>query len=116
MSKPVKADTAKSVSLPFEEALKKLEGIVEAVHLAEVAQSLPFLATSEALTPADLTALQKWFADYFDWLNTSRLAGLARDPRFREVHRLGIPGNITMGGDEIVVYETPWTRRRLKGT
>jgi hypothetical protein len=57
----------------------RFEGIVEAVHLAEIVQSLPFLATSEALTPADLTALQKWFADYFDWLNTSRLAGLARD-------------------------------------
>jgi hypothetical protein len=57
----------------------RFEGIVEAVHLAEVAQSLPFLATSEALTTNDLTALQKWFADYFDWLNTSRLAGLARD-------------------------------------
>ena len=23
----------------------------------------------------------KWFADYFDWLNTSRLAGLARDTK-----------------------------------
>ena len=57
----------------------RFEGIVEAVHLAEVAQSLPFLATSDALTPDDLTALQKWFADYFDWLNTSRVAGLARD-------------------------------------
>jgi hypothetical protein len=57
----------------------RFEGIVEAVHLAEVAQSLPFLATSEALSASDLTALQKWFADYFDWLNTSRLAGLARD-------------------------------------
>ncbi|HEV8578474.1 MAG TPA: hypothetical protein VGX68_05270 [Thermoanaerobaculia bacterium] len=36
---------------------------------------------------------------------------LARDPRFRPVHVLTIPENITMGGDEIVVYETPWTRR-----
>jgi Alginate lyase len=59
----------------------RFEGIVEAVHLAEIVQSLPFLATSEALTPADLTALQKWFAIYFDWLNTSRLAGLARDDK-----------------------------------
>lgn len=57
----------------------RFEGVVEAVHLAEVARSLPFLATSEALTPPDLAALQTWFANYFDWLNTSRLAGLARD-------------------------------------
>jgi arabinofuranosyltransferase len=40
--------------------------------------------------------------------------GLARDPRFRPVHALAIPGNITMGGDEIVIYETPWTRHRLR--
>lgn len=40
--------------------------------------------------------------------------GLARDPRFRPVHVLAIPGNITMGGDEIVVYETPWTRHPLR--
>ncbi len=38
---------------------------------------------------------------------------LARDPRFRAVYALPISGNITMGGDEIVVYETPWTRRPL---
>jgi len=41
----------------------------------------------------------------------SWFSGLAADPRFRPVYRLKIPGNITMGGDEIVVYETPWTRR-----
>jgi hypothetical protein len=57
----------------------RLEGVVEAVHLAEVVQCLPFLTNSEALTESDYTALKKWFAAYFDWLNGSRLAGLARD-------------------------------------
>jgi hypothetical protein len=37
--------------------------------------------------------------------------GFARDPRFRAVYALPIPDNITMGGNEIVVYETPWTRQ-----
>ena len=55
------------------------EGVVEAVHLAEVVQSLLFLSNSEALNEADFTGLKKWFAEYFEWLNTSRLAGLARD-------------------------------------
>jgi hypothetical protein len=55
------------------------EGVVEAVHLAEVVQSVLFLTNSEALTEADFTGLKKWFAEYFDWLNTTRLAGLARD-------------------------------------
>jgi hypothetical protein len=57
------------------------EGVVEAVHLAEVVQCIPFLANSEAFADADRAALQKWLADYFEWLNTSRLAGLARDSR-----------------------------------
>jgi len=42
------------------------------------------------------------------------LPGLGRDPRFQPVHVLPIPGNITMGGDEIVVYATPWTRHPLR--
>jgi hypothetical protein len=55
------------------------EGVIEAVHLAEVVQSIPFLTRSEALTDTDLTTLTKWFSDYYTWLTTSRLAGLARD-------------------------------------
>jgi Alginate lyase len=57
------------------------EGVVEAVHLAEVVQCLLFLSNSEALSASDRTVLQKWFADYFEWLNSSRLAGLARDSK-----------------------------------
>ncbi len=57
----------------------RFEGVVEAVHLAEVFQCIPFLSNSETLTEADRAALKKWFAEYFEWLNTSRLAGLARD-------------------------------------
>ncbi len=55
------------------------EGLVEAVHLAEVAQSVPFLANSDAMTAEKLSAVKKWFAAYLDWLNSSLLAGLARD-------------------------------------
>jgi hypothetical protein len=57
------------------------EGLIEAVHLAEVAQSIPFLSNSEALTPEDLVTINTWFTGYLDWLNTSRTAGLARDMR-----------------------------------
>jgi hypothetical protein len=59
----------------------RFEGIVEAVPLAEIAQSIPFLANSEALPPSDLTSIQQWFNSYLDWLITSRLAGLARDDK-----------------------------------
>jgi hypothetical protein len=57
------------------------EGVIEAVHLVEVAQSVPFLSTSEAVTEPILDAVTKWFTAYLDWLNTSRTAGLARDIR-----------------------------------
>lgn len=55
------------------------EGVAEAVPLAEIAQSIPFLATSTALTASEITGVKAWFASYLDWLSTSRLGGLARD-------------------------------------
>jgi hypothetical protein len=57
------------------------EGVIEGIPLAEIAQSVPFLQNSEALTQPDLDTITKWFVSYFDWLNTSRNAGLARDAR-----------------------------------
>lgn len=35
---------------------------------------------------------------------------LTADPRFRPLLRIRIPHNVTMGGDELVLYETPWNR------
>lgn len=74
--------TSMSPSLQFAQTQAKTgtpEGLVEAVHLAEVAQSIPFL--SDAFSAADTAALSKWFAAYLDWLNTSVIAGLARDSK-----------------------------------
>jgi hypothetical protein len=60
------------------------EGILDTLPLVEIAQSIPFLAASPALTPADLAALKSWFAAYLLWLDEPhdsgpRLAALARD-------------------------------------
>jgi arabinofuranosyltransferase len=44
----------------------------------------------------------------------SWVPGIAQDSRFRPVHHLEIQDNITMGGSEIVVYDTPWTRYPLR--
>jgi hypothetical protein len=79
-------ETAMTPSLEFAQVIPPLktgrpEGLIEAVHLAEVAQSIQFLSNSEALTPQNLTVIAKWFSDYLDWLNSSRTAGLARDMR-----------------------------------
>jgi hypothetical protein len=60
-------------------------------------------------TDAMMAALERRHPEYVvifpSWFPT-----LAADPRFREIHTLQIPGNVTMGGNEIVVYTTPWTR------
>jgi len=78
--------TAMTPSIQFAKVIRpaktgRPEGLVEAVHLAEVAMCLPFLANTEALTEPEHNTLHKWFFDYAEWLKTSRLAGLARDTR-----------------------------------
>jgi hypothetical protein len=58
---------------------------------------------------AMMAALERRRPDYVvifpSWFPT-----LVHDPRFRPVYNLPIQGNVTMGGNEIVVYATPWTR------
>ncbi|SNS82518.1 Alginate lyase [Granulicella rosea] len=55
------------------------EGILEAVGLAEVAVAIPFLQ----LSPEQADPIKRWFAEYLEWLTTSRLALLARDKKDR---------------------------------
>lgn len=64
---------------------------------------------SEALLAAVARRQPDYLVIFPSWFPS-----LAQDPRFRPVHGISIPGNITMGGDEIVVYETPWTRYPLR--
>ncbi len=56
-------------------------GLVDAVALAEIARSLPFLVDTAALAPDDLATTRKWFADFLDWLTTARIPVIARDTR-----------------------------------
>jgi hypothetical protein len=44
-------------------------GIIDTIHLVEVARALPFLR--DELTSAEQDALTKWFSDYLQWLTTS---------------------------------------------
>src|ERR1700730_364826 len=73
-------------SLPYAQLIPdtttpRFEGILETVHLAEVAQAISFLARSESLSPEDLAAIYAWFSAYLEWLSTARVALLARDQR-----------------------------------
>ena len=82
----VSTDTALTPNLEYAQIVPPAEkgrpdGVIEGIPLAEIAQSVPFLQNSEALTQPDLDTITKWFVSYLDWLNTSRNAGLARDAR-----------------------------------
>jgi hypothetical protein len=62
----------------------RCEGILETLPLVEIAQAIPFLASSAALGEADRNALHSWFASYLRWLTEAqdsgpRLAALACD-------------------------------------
>ena len=71
---------------PNPPAAGSFEGILETLPLVEIAQAIPFLAPSPALTEADRNALNAWFAAYLRWLTQPqdsgpRLAALARDQK-----------------------------------
>jgi Alginate lyase len=45
-------------------------GIIDTVHLVEVARALPTLEEAGALSSADRTAVREWFARYLTWMTT----------------------------------------------
>ena len=47
-------------------------GIIDTIHLVEVAQAVPFVRDSGALSKSDSAAIHRWFEDYIAWLTTSK--------------------------------------------
>ena len=47
-------------------------GIIDTIHLMEVAQGTRVMQQSAAVRPEELAAVKKWFADYLVWLTTHR--------------------------------------------
>src|SRR5579883_830641 len=47
-------------------------GVIDTIHLVEVARAAPLVAESGALKPAEFAAVKKWFADYVKWMTTSK--------------------------------------------
>jgi hypothetical protein len=72
------------------------EGAARGVSDAQV-----LLAEVERRQPDYLVIFPAWFPN------------LANDPAFRPLRVLNIKDNITMGGAQIVLYATPWTRQPL---
>ena len=50
-------------------------GVIDTVHLIEVARAAQLLEKSKALKGDDLAAIKKWFADYLEWMTTSKNGG-----------------------------------------
>jgi hypothetical protein len=47
-------------------------GIIDTLHLVEVARAIRHLEHSPALSAADTAAIHQWFADYITWMTTSK--------------------------------------------
>ncbi len=47
-------------------------GVIDTIHLVEVARAIPLLAQAKSLSPADFETAKKWFADYNVWMTTSK--------------------------------------------
>jgi Alginate lyase len=47
-------------------------GIIDTIHLVEVARAIEVLQSARALSPADLEGVKQWFAAYLNWMTTSK--------------------------------------------
>ena len=56
-------------------------GIIDTIHLVEVARAVPLVAESGALRSEEFAEVRKWFADYLRWMTTSANGIEERDAR-----------------------------------
>ena len=56
-------------------------GIIDTVHLVEVARAIPFIAESRALSAADSSAVREWFSQYLTWMTTHQYGIDEREAR-----------------------------------
>jgi hypothetical protein len=56
-------------------------GIIDTIHLVEVARSIPVLSTSKSLAASEQQGLKKWFTDYLQWMTTSKNGQDERDAK-----------------------------------
>ncbi len=76
--------TKMNPNLLFAQAVKGVAtgrgiGIIDTIHLIEVTKAIQAIETSSALSKADLTAIQFWFASYLHWLTTHEYGIAERD-------------------------------------
>ncbi|GGI23784.1 alginate lyase family protein [Pedobacter mendelii] len=73
----INPETLMNPNLLFAQAVKgkftgRNYGIIDTIHLMEVAQGALVMENAKAFDKASLKGIKKWFADYIIWLNTSK--------------------------------------------
>ncbi|WP_234735783.1 alginate lyase family protein [Tellurirhabdus bombi] len=71
----VNPDTRMNPSLLYAQAIKGRAtgrgiGIIDTIHLMEVAQGLMVMEKSKSANPKQVAAIKSWFSDYITWLTT----------------------------------------------
>src|SRR5436190_3939039 len=56
-------------------------GIIDTIHLVEVARAIEVMEGSKDLSAADLVRIKQWFTDYLHWLTTSKNGTDERDAK-----------------------------------
>lgn len=69
-------DTKMNPNLRYSQAIKgrnegRSIGIIDTIHLVEVAQAIKVLDDMEVLSKEEAAGLRRWFSSYLDWLTTS---------------------------------------------
>jgi len=73
----INEDTRMNPNLQYAQAIKGITtgrgiGIIDTIHLVEVARAVEVLEKSRSLSPDDVSAVKKWFAEYLQWMTTSK--------------------------------------------
>lgn len=81
----VNAETRMNPNLQYAQAVKGVStgrsfGIIDTLHLAEVARAASLVAP-EAMKSNDRATMLEWFAQYLEWLQTSELGKAERDTK-----------------------------------
>lgn len=56
-------------------------GIIDTIHLIEVARAIPILENAQSMTPADMAAVKNWFLAYMEWMTTDKNGLQERDSK-----------------------------------
>ncbi|HKC65865.1 MAG TPA: alginate lyase family protein [Pyrinomonadaceae bacterium] len=56
-------------------------GIIDTIHLVEVARAIEVMQGSNALTKDEIAGIKKWFTDYLQWMTTSKNGTDERDAK-----------------------------------